>query len=88
MVREIKKPLALVLSERFFVLDKLCLFEGGVCAVLVDGLNRAGREGEAYRFFELRDIDLLGLKVEISASLAGRVVLRRTGSVRIATAND
>lgn len=61
-------------------------FERCVRAVLIYGLDRAGREGDPDRFLELRDVDLFRLKVEIAAALSGRVKLRRAGRVRVSSA--
>ncbi len=70
------------------VLNKTSFFESSVSAVLVDRLDSAGRDDESHRFLELRDVDLLALKVNVSAALASRVELGCTGSVRVAASDD
>ncbi len=78
--------------SRLFVciifLDNARLVEGGVCTVLLDGLDSAGGEREHEGFLQFRDIYALFLEIDVFADLAGRVKLRGAGSVRVAASHD
>jgi len=65
-----------------------CLLEGRVCAVLLDGLDRAGRESEDESLVELRNEDALLLEIHLLSHFAGRVELRRTGAVRVSSSYE
>ena len=63
-----------------------CFLERGVGAVLVYGLDRAGREDEADGFLELRDVDRLSLEIDVFSHLPGRIELGSAGGVRVSAA--
>lgn len=66
---------------KLFSLDYTCLTESGVSAVFIDGFDCAGGEVEADRFLQFRYVDFLWLHVDLAATLAGRIKLRRTSAV-------
>jgi len=69
------------------VLDDARFLESPEGTVLLDRPQSFGRNVDDDRLFELRNINALPLDVRITADLASRIELGRTGAVRIAPAD-
>ena len=68
-------------------LNSADLFEGGEGTVLLDGLETFHRDIDDDGLLKLGDIDTALLKIRLAAYLAGRIELRRTGTVRVPPAD-
>ena len=62
-------------------LKEPCLFERRIRAVLADGLESFGGNRHDNCFVEFGDEDLFGGQVDLTATLARRIELRRAGAV-------
>lgn len=53
-------------ARPFIFLYNTRFLESCVSAVFIDGLNSASRDGESDRLLELRNVDLLVLKIHVA----------------------
>lgn len=66
-----------------FNLYESCGFEGDECATLFHSLETFGRDVDGDLFAELGDEKGFLLQIDLTAALAGRVELGRTGAVGV-----
>lgn len=71
-----KKP-----PEGGFLFDNSGFFESSECAVFCKGAHTASRDAKSDRLFELRDINLLFLKIWIFTIHSCRIEFRCTSAV-------
>jgi len=84
---KIKKPHRALFAANESRLYQPRLLQRLVSAVLLDGLQGAGGDGEDHGLLQFRDVDALFLQVGVAAHRAGRIELGGAGAVGISAAH-